>query len=156
MSDRYCPLYVETLLCGIESELCRIMGNKLQEDYDSPFRNTGNEFICPEFEVRAYYWGDDEEEIEKPNFKCGNLEISWYKYLGRGMFINQRITPKKMVEIHNKCILYLRRFEEINEDFAPSRLTNIKDLTDNSKCKQSWLKKAWRKWKYRHEFKTKD
>lgn len=155
MSERFCPEYVEALLRGIESELCRIMGN-INQEYDSPFENTGNEFICPKFEVRAYYWGDDEDEIKKPNFKYGDLEISWYKYLGRGMTINKRITSEKMVKIFNECIFYLRKFEYVNDDCLCRSFPTKKEITNNSKCRVSWWRRLWLKWKYRNEFKTED
>ena len=58
------------------------MWNKNQEEYDSPFDNTGNSFIGENFEVHAYDW--DEDSSQEYNFKFGDIKISWYKYLGRG------------------------------------------------------------------------
>ncbi len=37
-----CPEYIIALLFYIEEELDRIMWNIHQEEYDSPFRNSGN------------------------------------------------------------------------------------------------------------------
>lgn len=48
-------------------------------------------------------WGDDEEEMKKPNFRYKNIEISWYKYLGRGMDIPE-MTYEELDEMLNDCI----------------------------------------------------
>lgn len=87
----------------ISDELDIAMWNKTQEDYNSPFSNTGNNFKNDTFEVRAYYWGDDDEEYNKPNFKYKNIEISWYKYLGRGMDIPD-ITYDELDIMLNDCL----------------------------------------------------
>lgn len=110
------PSYVCALLEGIESELDRIMWNINQEEYASPFRNTGNEFVCDTFEAHAYYWGDEERLIERPNFKCGDIEISWYKHLGRGDTINRPITPEEAIRMYNKCMYALHKYEKENDD----------------------------------------
>ena len=54
---------VVSALRAIEESLDIYMWNKTQEGYESPFGNTGNFFKNDVFEVNAYYWGDDEEEI---------------------------------------------------------------------------------------------
>lgn len=106
------PRYVEALLESLEIELDRIMWNITQEEYDSPFRNTGNTFEdIDTFQVRAYYWGDDERQIDLPNFKCGDIEISWYKHLGRGATINKPITPEKAIKMYNECMGALQNYE---------------------------------------------
>lgn len=87
----------------ISDELDIAMWNKTQENYNSPFSNTGNNFKNDTFEVRAYYWGADEEEMKKPNFKYKNIEISWYKYLGRGMDIPD-ITYDELDIMLNDCL----------------------------------------------------
>lgn len=109
------PRYIVALLEGIESELDRIMWNIYQEEYDSPFRNTGNEFICDTFEVHAYYWGDDDELYDRANFKCGDIEVRWYKHVGRGPYLNKPITPDEAVAMFDKCMEALKRYEEEND-----------------------------------------
>ena len=80
-----------------------------QEEYDSPFNNTGNEFIGENFEVHAYNWNED---VEQPyNFKCGVIEISWYKYLGRGTTINGFYTKDEIVEMYNICLDEIRKMD---------------------------------------------
>lgn len=74
---------IVAVLEKIENELDIKMWNKTQEEYHSPFRNYGTSYKNNVFEVNAYNWGD--EGNIKPNFKYKNIEIYWYKYLGRGM-----------------------------------------------------------------------
>lgn len=110
-----CPEYLVALLEHIDYELTRIMENRTQEDYPSPFSNSGNVpgYTNDTFEVHAYDWNwdGDESEQEPPNFKYKDIEIWWYKYLGRGMCMNKPITPEQAVEMFNACIDSLR-YEE--------------------------------------------
>jgi len=105
-----CPEYIGVLLEGIHQELCRIMINKTQEEYDSPFSNTGAKFKNKVFKVEAYSWND---EVDQPyNFKWKSVKISWYKYLGRGMSINKKITHAKAIRMFDECIKSLRDMEK--------------------------------------------
>ena len=47
------------------------------------------------FILRPYYWGDDEEMCELPNFvyKPTGFEMRWYKYPLRDTYANQDLTP---------------------------------------------------------------
>jgi hypothetical protein len=92
----------------INRELCRIQWNIHQKEYDSPFHNTGNSFRCDSFEVMAYDWGDDEQPY---NFKWKDVEISWYKYHGRGETVNQDIVPDRINEMLDDCMVALKRYE---------------------------------------------
>lgn len=94
---------VISALKSIEESLDVYMWNKTQNNYNSPFGNTGNSFKNDVFEVNAYYWGADEKEIEKPNFKYKNIEISWYKYLGRGMCIPE-MSYEELDDMLNECL----------------------------------------------------
>ena len=94
---------VISALKSIEESLDVYMWNKTQKNYNSPFGNTGNSFKNDIFEVNAYYWGTDEKEIEKPNFKYKSIEISWYKYLGRGMCIPE-MTYEELDDMLNECL----------------------------------------------------
>lgn len=57
------------------------------------------------FKVNPYYWGDDENIADEPNFiyKPGNIEISWYKYPMRDAYANTLLTEEKAEEIFRKC-----------------------------------------------------
>lgn len=94
---------VVSALRAIEEALDFYIWNNPQEDYVSPFENTGHSFKNDVFEVNAYYWGNDKKEIKKPNFKYKNIKISWYKYLGRGMDIPE-MTYEELDEMLNDCI----------------------------------------------------
>lgn len=38
-----------------------------------------------------------------PNFRCGDLEIRWYKYIGRGMSANREVSREDLRKIFRKC-----------------------------------------------------
>lgn len=97
-----CPRWIVALLNELDNQLDRVMWNNTQKEYHSPFENTANSFKNDVFEVQAYDWNDD---VEQPyNFKCGNIEISWYKYLGRDTTINGEYEPQVIIDMFNKCL----------------------------------------------------
>lgn len=97
-----CPEYIVALLRYIEWKLCISMWNLNQEEFDSPFQNTGNKYKNNIFEVEAYSW--DDEETQEYNFKYKDIEITWYKYLGRNTRINKKITFKEAEDMFNDCV----------------------------------------------------
>jgi hypothetical protein len=106
-----CPRYIIALLQDLDRELGRVMWNNTQEKYDSPFSNTGNLYKNKVFEVEAYNWNENKEQVY--NFKYKNIKISWYKCLGRDTTINNMMSPDKAVDMYNKCIKSVLK-EEIN------------------------------------------
>lgn len=97
-----CPRWIVALLNELDNQLDRVMWNIHQEEYQSPFENTANSFKNDVFKVQAYDWSDD---VEQPyNFKCGDIEISWYKYLGRDTTINGEYEPQVIIDMFNKCL----------------------------------------------------
>lgn len=97
-----CPRWIVALLNELNDQLDRVMWNIHQEEYHSPFENTANSFKNDVFEVQAYSWDD---EVHQPyNFKCDDIEISWYKYLGRDTTINGEYEPQKIIDMFNKCL----------------------------------------------------
>ena len=97
-----CPRWIVALLKELDNQLDRVMWNNTQKEYPSPFENTANSFKNDVFEVQAYDWSED---IEQPyNFKCGDIEISWYKYLGRDTTINGEYEPQVIIDMFNKCL----------------------------------------------------
>jgi hypothetical protein len=93
----------------IDKELCRVMRNINQEEYDSPFGNTGNRFECDKFIAEAYSWDND---YEQPfNFKWRDVEISWYKYCGRGMSANQELTAELAEDMLEGCLEVIERLD---------------------------------------------
>ena len=110
MKTYSCPEWVVALLRDIDREMERVHWNVFQKEMDSPFENTGSRYMGKSLKVKAYSWGDD-DPIEW-NFKFGDIEVSWYKHLGRGTRIN--IDPKSkhfkemMLEMYNTCIEEVR------------------------------------------------
>lgn len=101
-----CPEYVVDLLRGIERKLEIKYWNQFQEELESPFNNTGNKIKLSNLSIQAYNWNEDKSTTY--NFKYKDLEISWYKYLGRDTTIN--IDPNsegfndKVIEYYNECL----------------------------------------------------
>lgn len=62
------------------------------------------------FIIRSYYWGDDEEEMEKPNFEISseNFSLIWYKYPFRGSYATEKLTPQRWNDLIQKCMNSLR------------------------------------------------
>lgn len=106
------PQIWDAALLFLSLELTRVMGNIHQKPYSSPFGNTGQNFKCPVFEVEAYSWNDNEQPY---NFKWRDVEISWYKYLGRDMRANKELIPDLAALMLKECIEYLAKYEEENE-----------------------------------------
>lgn len=74
--------YQDALVLSLLDNMDRVFWNNHQRNWDrheSPAM-TGVEF-------RSYYWGDKEDEANKPNlkFSFSDQEIRWYKHPGRGM-----------------------------------------------------------------------
>jgi hypothetical protein len=97
-------------LRAIEYKLDIVMWNINQEEYNSPFGNTGNRFKCKVFEVQSYNWNDD--EIQGYNFKYKDIEISWYKYLGRGTTVNKAITNDEISKMLDDCLSAVKKYEK--------------------------------------------
>ena len=105
-----CPAYIVALLKDLRTQLDICMRNKKRELYDNPFDNTGNSFKNDVFEVQAYNWNDDIHQDY--NFKWQNVEISWYKYLGRDTTINKHLTEKEARVMYDACLASIRAMEE--------------------------------------------
>jgi hypothetical protein len=108
MSTFDCPDFVEAGLSLLASEIERVEWNRTQERFDAPTGNNGGKYETDVFQMRAYYWGDDETIAALPNFKCGDFEIEWYKYAGRGMVMNQDIDANRFFEIIDRCLASVR------------------------------------------------
>lgn len=104
--DYICPDWIVALLNAIDDRLELTLLNHDHKEYNSPFSNTAEKFKNDVFEVEAYSWDDDYEQPY--NFKCGDIEISWYKYLGRDTTINGNYSAEYIVEMFNKCIQSLK------------------------------------------------
>lgn len=96
-----CPEYIITLLKTLSIKLEMYYDKKYNKEYYNPFLNEYNKFYNNVFTVESYEWNDD---IEQPyNFKCDDVEISWYKYLGRDTTINGEYSKDYILDIFDKC-----------------------------------------------------
>lgn len=57
-----------------------------------------------------------------PNFQQGDLQVRWYKYLGRGMSTNREITHSDGIAIFESCMAALTEWERAN---TPEHLREI-------------------------------
>lgn len=57
---------------------------------DNPYMNDRGGYDDGEICINPYYWGDDPDEAEKPNFldRRLGLEIRWYKYPFRDAYMS--------------------------------------------------------------------
>lgn len=93
-----CPTYVIAALEFLAENF--FYNKKISEN--NPFRNTGRKWCNSVFEVNAYEWNED--IIQTFNFKYKDIEVSWYKYLGRGMSINREVSEKECWEMLKECV----------------------------------------------------
>ena len=99
-------------LSFLRYEIERAYWNTHQEKAANPFDNSGGEFKTPEFHAVAYSWIDEDQPY---NFKWRDIEISWYKYLGRGMSANKPLNPDLAAEMLSRCISSIRDWEKSHE-----------------------------------------
>jgi hypothetical protein len=97
-----------------------LMESKSKTGY-TPFDNSGERFNNGVFECNAYDWSEcncegswdngwTEEsctcgwEPQLYNFKWRDFEVSWYKYLGRGMSMNREIGGEELSSMLSECM----------------------------------------------------
>jgi len=97
-----CPEFVVSLL--------RVLGELLKQkklvEYD-PTSNNGAQYKNNVFEIQAYSWNEDEEQSY--NFKWKDVEVSWYKYLGRSTTINKVIDIEHAIQMFCECVDSLKK-----------------------------------------------
>lgn len=81
-----------------------LFSHLLLEDMDE--NGYGIEYSDDTFEMRPYYWGDDEEESNKVNFwhKPSNYKMTWYKYPMRDAYANMEIDANQFVQVLKDCL----------------------------------------------------
>jgi hypothetical protein len=105
-----CPELLIAALRYLDEEIHRVENNAGRR-YHSAVDNTGGEFANDTFSIRAYYWGEDEATGALPNFKCGDVEVRWYKWLGRGTSANRPVTPDEIADLFSRCLASVREGE---------------------------------------------
>lgn len=73
---------------------------------ESLFKNEMLYFENDTFTVMRYYWGEDEEISELPNFiyKPLGFKLNWYKYPLRDSYMNQDISFDEFKSILSNCL----------------------------------------------------
>lgn len=107
------PDFVTAGFMLLENEIQRVEFNRRQKTFESPlssgaFNLTEMIYKNKVFQIHAYYWGENRRLKARPNFKCGKFEVFWYKYMGRGMTMNQNVDANQFFRIIEKCMKYLR------------------------------------------------
>jgi len=66
------------------------------------------------FSIMPYYWGDDDEIAELPNFiyKPTGFELSWYKYALRDSYMNQNLTYQELELLLKNCVTSMKKTGE--------------------------------------------
>lgn len=113
------PDYVQAAFSLIDEELARVMWNINQEEFDSPFSNTGERFKNDIFEVEAYSW--DDEYDQKYNFKWKDYKVRWYKHCKRDPQANRDITPEECSQMLSECLESIRSMDIDEDDLLTSQ-----------------------------------
>lgn len=104
-----CPEYVYKTLDALRAHFSLSNGV-----LNTPFDNSGERFKNDTFEANAYDWSEcmcEDEDApcscghvpQAYNFKWRNFEVSWYKYLGRGMSMNRKTSKEECLEMYKEC-----------------------------------------------------
>ena len=110
---------VQAILDKIRSEMDRLYWNKYQAEMNSPFDNTGEYYQNDTFTVRPYYWGDDKDLMNLPNFEYPGIEVWWYKHSNRGVIVysEEPLTLDFLAKMLADCVEALRKdFSEESGD----------------------------------------
>lgn len=106
---------ITAVLSMIDQELRRCYWNEHHIEMASPFSNTGNQYECRAFKVIAYDWSHVRENFVYPK---DGLYIEWYKYLGRGMYVEvpDDWTMERLPDMLDDCIAAIREdFGEVEQ-----------------------------------------
>jgi len=102
-----CPEILEAALAFIRNDLSRVMWNLRQKDEPCPFGNSAASWRCEVFCVASYSWGDEGQPWNFKHYPT-SIEVSWYKYLGRGMSVNREVTPDEVSGLLRSCMSALK------------------------------------------------
>ena len=95
-----CPMHVVAVLRALAQQW-----EVIRPQDPNPFDNTGAFYECEGLSVQAYSWNED---VEQPwNLRWEDIEVSWYKYLGRGMSINKEVSVSRAQELRVACLALL-------------------------------------------------
>lgn len=106
------PEWLLAFLEYIRQEIRRVEWNRRQKEFD-PFNHIRGadfpqKYQTDKFEVRGYNWAP-ENPGETTNFKWRDLEISWYKWLGRETSMNRPISVEEGAAMLEECLESVRK-----------------------------------------------
>lgn len=101
------PEFVEAMVVSLNHESNRIHRNNTQRFGDH--LGEGVNVKMGEVDWHTYWWGDDEApEASLPNLAFQDVEIRWYKHIGRGMSTNVEKTEAEWVTWFNAAMASIR------------------------------------------------
>ncbi|MBD3281493.1 hypothetical protein GF391_01980 [Candidatus Uhrbacteria bacterium] len=62
---------------------------------------------CDWLEAEGHHHSPD-CRLELPNFRCGDISIYWYKYIGRGMYSESEVTRQELEAMFDRCLDFLQ------------------------------------------------
>lgn len=84
----------------------------LENGWEHGFEGSGVHCDCPRQQELEQFAGENSHAPQcpaiLPNFRCGDLEIRWYKYIGRGMSVNRQVTREELQGVFRRCEESLR------------------------------------------------
>ena len=109
------PAYVVAALTHIAEVIQLVEANRRQEPCENPMENSGENYVNDVFEAHSYWWGaDGAPGALRANFKCGDMEVRWYKNLWRGATVNRDTTPDEWADILDRCLASLSAQDDAN------------------------------------------
>lgn len=88
-----------------QDPFCKFLDNNGFDGYGYKEDSDERCFENDTFIIRPYYWGDEEDIAELPNFeyKPTGFTISWYKYPMRDAYASHDISTEEFIEILKAC-----------------------------------------------------
>ena len=97
---------ISVILKGIRDEFDKIkkLDRRTYRENDTPFDAYAKENFSNEvFSVNAYYWGEDVDIKNIPNFKYKNFEVFWIKSVNNVVKINGDVDFDFLSKMYNEC-----------------------------------------------------
>ena len=92
---------------------------------DNPTDNTGCSYEGTKFQLRAYYWGDNELTADLPNFVWRDFNADWYKHINRGFDQSRDLSSLEVIEMLNECTEEIKNVLEMRQMMRnPAKITS--------------------------------
>jgi hypothetical protein len=101
-----CPDYLIKTIRAIAHRVCLEEWSSQNglPDFGDPTQNTGENWANDTFSFYAYSWDEDGMLDDTPNFKFGDIKVTWYKRLGRGTEVNREVTIQECKDMFDSCM----------------------------------------------------